>query len=176
MPNVKPNENFIAMIPTNESPETTSSIDCIDEMDLGEDMSSRSFLSSGEVSVGAYACDYENNDNFGGDDNTLRIGNCGDGRGNASWTMNNGDELIFTVAWQNSAANVYVDGNLIGSISGAPSSTGHSCTKHRFDLPSTTSSTIDIMVVDPSTGCTGDIQIAHVCVAESSMFLYSNII
>ena len=158
---------------TTAAPQATASGDdddddddeeCIDEFDLGDDMTSHDFSSEGEVSVGAYACDEENGNNFGGDDATLRVGNCGDGRGNATWTMDSGDELIFTVAWQNDEADVYIDGNLLGTISGAPTSTGSACTKHSFSLPSTTSSTMEVEVVDPTLGCAGDIQIASVCV------------
>ena len=136
-------------------------------------MSSHDFSSEGEVSIGAYACDEDNNDNIGGDDATLRIGNCDGGRGNATWTMDNGEEITFTVAWQNDVADVYVDGSLLGTISGAPSSTGTSCTEHTFALPSSASSTIEVEVVDPSRGCTGDIQIASVCVTGEGMFQYS---
>ena len=149
---------------------TNDEEDCVDEFDLGDDMSSHDFSSEGEVSVGAYACDAENDNNFGGDDATLRIGDCSDGRGNATWTMDNGEELVFTVAWQNSAADVYVDGSLLGSISGAPSSTGAACTKHSFTLPASSSSTIEVEVVDPILGCSGDIQIASVCVTGEGKF------
>ena len=145
--------------------------DCIDEFDLGDDMISHDFSSQGEVSIGAYACDEENDDNIDGDDATLRIGNCDDGRGNATWTMDSGEELIFTVAWQNNVAEVYVDGSLLGTISGAPSSTGTACTEHSFTLTPTSSSTIEVEVVDPTIGCTGDIQIASVCVTGEGMFL-----
>ena len=135
---------------------------------MGEDWSSHSFASTGETSVGAYACDAEGGTNLGGDDATLRIGNCATGTGTASFTLDAGDELVFTVGWQNSAADVYVDGVLLGSISGAPSSPGVSCTEHSFTLPETESSTIDVEVVDPTSGCGGDIQIASVCLKGAS--------
>ena len=137
-------------------------------MDLGDDWSSHSFSSSGETSVGAYACDDENNNNLGGDDATLRLGNCGSGTGEATWTMDAGQYITFSVAWQNSAADVYIDGSYLGTISGAPSGSGTSCTDHTFELPSTIGSTFEVRVVDPTTGCTGDIQIASVCVSGDS--------
>ena len=135
-------------------------------------MSSHSFSGSGETSVGAYACDEENDNNFFGDDATLRIGSCFDGRGSATWRMKAGGEIKFNVAWQNGAANVYIDGSFLGQITGAPGVPGTPCTDHTFSLPPT-GQTFQVTVIDATTGCGGDIQIASVCVeGGSSMFLH----
>ena len=130
---------------------------CTDYIDLGEDSSSHDFTTSGSTSIGSYTCD-------SGSDATFRIGNCGSGRGNASFTMTAGEELSFIVAWQNGAADVYVDGDFLGSLSG-----GGSCEEQTFTLPNTGSkaSTIDVLVVDPILDCVGDIQMASVCVKGS---------
>ena len=116
-------------------------------------MSSHDFSTSGTTSIGAYTCD-------SGDDATLRLGSCSSGREIASFTMTAGDEIGFVVAWQNDYSNVYIDGEYLGALRG-----GGSCVSQTFSLPDTTSSTIDVMIEDPTLGCEGDIQIASVCVS-----------
>ena len=137
---------------TTSQPTTTEDTGCVDYIDLGEDMSSHSLITSGLTSIGAYSCD-------GGADAALRLGSCFSGRGNVSFTMENGDELAFVVAWQNDETDVYIDGNLLGTLSG-----GSSCEEQVFDLPNTGAATIDVLLVDQTLGCEGDIQLASVCV------------
>ena len=134
-------------------PPSVTEGNCTDYFDAGEDMSSHDFSTSGTTSVGAYTCD-------SGDDATLRLGSCSSGREIASFTMTAGDEIGFVVAWQNDYSNVYIDGEYLGALRG-----GGSCVSQTFSLPDTTSSTIDVMIEDPTLGCEGDIQIASVCVS-----------
>ena len=132
---------------------------CNDHIDLGEDMTSHSFTSSGQISVGAYTCD-------GGSDATLRIGNCGSGQGNVSFEIENGDEIAFVVAWQNDETEVYVESEYIGSISG-----GGSCQEEILTLPNSGDATILVELRDPTLGCPGDIQIASVCTRDGMLLL-----
>ena len=134
-------------------PPSVTEGNCTDYCDAGEDISSHDFSTSGTASVGVYTCD-------GGDGATLRLGSCSSGRGNESFTMTAGDEIGFVVAWQNDYSNVYIDGEYLGALRG-----GGSCVSQTFSLPDTTSSTIDVMIEDPTLGCEGDIQIASVCVS-----------
>ena len=51
----------------------------------------------------------------------------------------------------------------MGQITGAPGVPGTPCTDHTFTLPPT-GQTFQVTVIDATTGCGGDIQIASVCV------------
>lgn len=131
---------------------------------MGEDRTTHNFSYTGQVSTGSsgYFCD----DGNGGEDETIRVGDCSNGQGNISWIMDSqdsGDEIVFVVAWQNGYVNVYIDGEFLGTISG-----GGSCEEVVFTLPDTIGSTFEVEVRDPTIGCTGDIQLASVCVRTAS--------
>ena len=124
-------------------------------------MSSHSLTTSGLTSIGAYTCD-------SGSDATLRLGSCSSGRGNVSFELEHGDELVFVVAWQNDYSNVYVDGSFLGTLTG-----GGSCNEQTFTLPNAGAGTILVEVEDPTLGCEGDIQMASVCVRQGPTSMFS---
>ena len=66
---------------------------------------------------------------------------------------------------ETTSINVHIIGNVICGIGSISCSPWVSCAEHSCTSPST-SSTIDVEVVDPSSRCTGDIQIASVCLKE----------
>ena len=123
---------------------------CTDTMDLGDDRSSHDYSEYGSVSIGAYSCT----------SSTIRVGGCSYGAGSSiTLTMTSGTDIVLVIGWQSSYSSLYIDGELWRNFSGSTT-----CGDVSIELPQLTASTFEVSIVDPFSGCTGDVQIDSICV------------